>query len=451
LRRSEDFIVERLENAGLPAYVFEHSVEFHARGQTIIRNIYSYIPGTSDRSVIFIAHYDSFPFSPGAMDNAVATATLLESFIDFYRRVGTPEIGIQILFTDGHEFGFGALQFVFYHGYLVENTIFALNFDGFGYGLITPLRGGAYFAHEYFQAVSRPTGFSILAYGAILDEWPFAHVGIPAMTLMASGRIWNYHLPGDTIENLDIRTFHNYLYVIYNMMNRMTQAAWADSFAVDSTTYFMLGYNVFISYGTVIRWIIAAVAVASLVAFVVLRKSKLDLTGKGIAISVLGIGLFVVLYIAVAIGIHFLLGLIGLRINNHITNAVTLAVILPFASYFYYKGLSRFVSRDSLGVSVAFVFSIMGIVIAVIMPGLEYFLSIVAILVVVRLWIPQSKVLYYVTGSLTGILFFPLLFIMTKQMGMASPLSTLLFSLFISAFYVLSKEYPAISKELNLA
>jgi len=451
LRSTEVHITQRLVEAGLPVYVLEHHTT--RRGEVSIRNIYSYIPGTTGQSVIFIAHYDSVPGSPGALDNGAAVAALLEIFIS---QPTSLQVGIQLLFTDGHEIGLGAHEFVQYHSYLLENTIFAFNFDGMGNGPLMPFQGGIRHGNILFEASSRPAGFSLLAYGVALDEWHFAQGGIPAMTIMPFARPWNYHTPDDTIENLGTYTLAGYIDTIQNLMEMASQAGWIEGFSTREKTFFMPVYGMLISYGPVMRWIIAGLMIAGIIAMIIYRRSgsnyrpfsqgRWDVNVKGIMLSLIGTLLFIVLFVGGTLLIFSLasnIGLLGYHTSIILTSSGIILILIPLA-YYFLKLITSIAGWDSFALVMAIFLGIFGVVAGVLMPGLEYFPMICAGLIALRVAKPDSRVAYFFAGIIAGVLFLPLLYIMLTQLGVASPLSGLLFALFIPVFYVLTKDYPSV-------
>ena len=457
LRATEAFIVERLENAGLPVQVLEHHTTRSSQGNVTIRNIFAEIPGTSGKSVLFIAHYDSVLQGPGAMDNAAAVSTLLEVFIISAGQLQHPEVGIQVLFTDGHEIGLGAHEFVRYHFDLVENTIFAFNFDGMGNGPLMPLQGGLRHSAMLFEAMGRPVGFSLLGYGAALDEWHFAQAGIPAMGVMSLIRPWHYHSPSDTLSNLSASTVEVYIDTIYSLMGLASQGGWVEGFTPRDTTFFMLAYGLLISYGPVVRWILAGLMLAGILTMIFYRRSgspyvpfsqgKWDVSVRGIIFSLIGLLLFIVLFVGgtmlfMMLAANIWRGFVRYHTNIVLTSVVIVAVLVPLA-YFYLKLLVGIGSWDSFGLVLSVLLGVAGVAAAVLAPGLEYFLLICAGLIALRVSIPHNRVVYYFTGIAAGILFLPLIFILLTQLGVASFFTGGILALFIPVFYALTKDYPA--------
>lgn len=116
LRTVESYITEQLVGMSLepdiqPAVVPDY---FGLPGQTTtVRNIVAVIPGIdSSGSIALAAHYDTNPDTPGANDNSVGVAVLLE--VARATLAGTrPANDILLLFTDGEEPQprFGAMAF----------------------------------------------------------------------------------------------------------------------------------------------------------------------------------------------------------------------------------------------------------------------------------------------------------------------------------------------------
>jgi Zn-dependent M28 family amino/carboxypeptidase len=81
-----------------------------------VENVIVRVPGTSPtREVLITAHYDSFPGAPGAADDGVSVAAMLETMRAL--KAGPPlKNDLVFLFTDGEEHGWlGAKAFTERH------------------------------------------------------------------------------------------------------------------------------------------------------------------------------------------------------------------------------------------------------------------------------------------------------------------------------------------------
>jgi len=463
LRNTEEFIVARLQEAGFSPQVFEYrfydvSPELNQQGTPmpspwVQRDVFVQIEGTSGKSVMLFAHLDSFqPWIPGAIDSGMAVAALLEAFIDFDTRRDTPpEVGIQILFTDAHEVGFGAVYFIERHSYLLENTIFAIRLDGTGNGPLMLLNGRSH-ADIIFNTTERVSGFSLFSYGGgALDEELFINAGIPAVSLMSVARSWHYHSPTDNIENANLSTLGQHTDAVRDLMDAVSQEGRIEGFEPRETTFFMLGYGLTVSYGPLVKWIITVFALLSVVALLVhVWRNKMITNKKGIIIGLGGIALFVGLYFGIAYLLNFLVMFVwdnfaNTRIDHYFFRwiffrAGIMAITISLA-YIGLKKLSRFTEQVTLRAILAVAFSLVGLGAAILAPGLEYFFLISAVLIVIRSMLPSCRITYYFTGIASGLIFIPLLYLLITQ---ASPdtLTTVAFTIFILVFYVLSKDYP---------
>ena len=201
-----------------------------------------------------------------------------------------------------------------------------------------------------------------------------------------------------------------------------------------------------IIYKSVARWIIALLAALAITVIILLRCGKWDVKLKDMAISILGITLFIAMYNGAARAVYLLLVRFwSVAVFNHnlriLTTIAILAVFLPYVFY-YSMGLIRVASRDTIRLSAAVIFTAMGIIMAVLMPGFAYLPLISAILVVLQIGQSRNRVLFYVTFAIAIVLFLPALFCETTQMGIASPQTALIYSLFIVLLYVFTKDLP---------
>ena len=120
LRQVEAYITEQLEGMGLDSdvQVVEVPDYFGSPGQTTtVRNIIAEIPGTApSKAIAVVAHYDTHPNTPGANDNSVGVAVLLEAARATLAG-DRPANDILLLFTDGEEPNprYGATGFSTFH------------------------------------------------------------------------------------------------------------------------------------------------------------------------------------------------------------------------------------------------------------------------------------------------------------------------------------------------
>jgi hypothetical protein len=179
-----------------------------------VRNVIATILGTGPgKHLLLSAHYDSTPTGPGAGDDGIGIAALLE--VASILKASPPARAVTLLFNEGEEYGLnGAAAFV-HHDPEAKQVDSLINIDGRGVS-------GPALMHE----TSDPDGAAIAAYASSAIR-PYANSIstdfaklIPnstdvvfykpaGWTLLNYGWLGNetrYHSPGDRIDALDRAT-----------------------------------------------------------------------------------------------------------------------------------------------------------------------------------------------------------------------------------------------------
>ncbi len=126
------YIVNTCKQLGLTVEV-QDATATEVKGNSLVavnvHNIVAYTKGTKPgKAIANIAHYDSQPNTPGAADDGIGVAAMLET-ARAIKSLPTAENDIMFLFTDGEEPGlFGAKAFV-EEDSLLKNIAVAMNWD----------------------------------------------------------------------------------------------------------------------------------------------------------------------------------------------------------------------------------------------------------------------------------------------------------------------------------
>jgi hypothetical protein len=207
--RVRDYILKQAQALGLHAKVQRAEV---GPGSTA-ENIIVRLPGTADsaRDVLITGHYDSAPSAPGAGDNGVSVAAMLESMRAL--EAGKPlENDLVFLFTDGEELGEadGAEAFVNRHP-AAKRVGVALVFDSEPDSLTTDMRttspGDAWLIRQLVTA--SPPVFANSATNASdrtrlgNDFAAFPPAGITSAEFLLQGSVVRYHTPRDNVAAVD--------------------------------------------------------------------------------------------------------------------------------------------------------------------------------------------------------------------------------------------------------
>lgn len=185
------------------------------RGRTVscsfTRNIVAVIAADKPgKALLLNAHYDSTPTGPGAADDGIGVATLLEVAADLQRR--PPAQPVILLFNEGEEYGLnGAGAFVEGDplaarvGSLINIESRGVSGPAFMFETSEP-NGPA--IQAFAAATSRPYANSLTADFAKLipnytDVVVFKHEGWKTLSYAIVGNETRYHSPGDRVEHLD--------------------------------------------------------------------------------------------------------------------------------------------------------------------------------------------------------------------------------------------------------
>ena len=175
-----------------------------------IRNVIAIIPGDpAQKALLLNAHYDSTPTGPGASDDGIGVAVMLE-VADVLRRERTDR-PIFLLFNEGEEYGLnGAAAFA--RSDLAKRVDRLVNVDlrgvtGPAIMFETSSPNGPALA-DFAAASARPYANSLSADFARLipnstDVVKFKPLGWRTLNYAVTGNETRYHSPGDDLAHLD--------------------------------------------------------------------------------------------------------------------------------------------------------------------------------------------------------------------------------------------------------
>ena len=218
IERVREYLIETLTGVGLEpeTLTVETPDYFGAPGGTVdVTDVLVRIPGSGDgEAILFMAHYDTVPSTPGANDNSTAIAALLE--------VGrvlasepTPPNDVILLFTDGEEPTprFGAWGFAEYHPWFADVAL-AVNFEGIGVAgptMLVEMSGPKdELIFRLTNAVPELVAFSFMTQtadligGAATDFDVFRDAGVPGYNFTYMRGTSIYHTPRDTVNVVNV-------------------------------------------------------------------------------------------------------------------------------------------------------------------------------------------------------------------------------------------------------
>jgi len=260
-----------------------------------VHNVLARLPGLrTSGSVLLMAHYDSAMGAPGAADDGVGIAVLLET-----ARLLKSEAPLRndVIFaaTDAEEVGlFGARVFLAEHPW-AHGIGALLNFEARGVSgpsiLFETGERDGWLIRQFADAVPTPYGSSLAP--ALYEHMPnstdltvFKGTGVPRLNFAFAEGWQSYHTPRDTLERVDpasIQHDGSYAVALARRLGQLDLRQAAED--TSRLIYFNLGATI-VRYDERAAIPVALVAVAVCVGFVAWRRRVDGLRGRDVIIGI---------------------------------------------------------------------------------------------------------------------------------------------------------------------
>lgn len=273
---ARQWIVGALGELGLEAQVTRRDATI-ARSRLVVaasvQNIVARMPGRdAGPAVLLMAHYDTRPQTPGAGDDAIGVAALLETARALRAR---PVLGRDVIFlvTDGEESGLlGARAFLEHHPWRKDIGV-VVNVEARGQrgpAILFEIVGNS---ESALVAAARRADLGTVAssltstvYRTLpndTDLTPFGKAGIAGVNLAIIGGMTAYHTPLDTVDALDRRSVQDLGAALLGMTVELGENPidGASRSPPGSTVYFDLLGGPLLAYPRVLALVFAALAV----------------------------------------------------------------------------------------------------------------------------------------------------------------------------------------------
>ncbi len=184
-----------------------------------VNNILVRLRGKDPHSAILLAaHFDSVPYGPGASDDGVGTAAVIE-IARMLSRAEPPDHDMIFLLTDGEELGLlGATLFVKNHTWAKDVAV-AINLEARGtsgpslmfqtssasrwlvplFGRVSPKPFSSSLFYEIYKRLPNDTDFS-----------KFRDAGMQGYDFAFIGDVKNYHTVDDCLENVSLGSLQHH-------------------------------------------------------------------------------------------------------------------------------------------------------------------------------------------------------------------------------------------------
>lgn len=286
--RARAYVIDQLKLYGYEVRVQETDAQRPEIGRTAhVSNIIATLSGKRSEAIGLLAHYDSAPESPGAADDALGVAVVLET-----ARILAAHKDRQwttlVLVTDGEEANLMGAAAVVTDRVVASNLKAYINVEAAGSDgaavLFQTGPGNAWLTRAWARDAPHPRGgsFGIEVYRRLpndTDFTVFAYENIPGLNFAAVDDGYSYHTARDEPERLTSRSLR--------LTGENIAAIAAGLDGVDITkrerweaTYFDIGRVSAMSYGMVWSWVIdAAALLLGIVAWVRLMTPALRAIG----------------------------------------------------------------------------------------------------------------------------------------------------------------------------
>ena len=386
-----------------------------------VENIIARQPGARGEAVVLAAHYDSVKAGPGASDDAMGVAALL----DIAREVRGERFRNPVLFliTDGEEAGLlGAEAFAADPALLREAGV-VINLENRGtFGasnMFETSRGNRWLIRRFAGAVPRPQASSL--YQTVYDLLPndtdvsvFKRDGKAVLNFAAIRGVQWYHTPMDDLAHASPRTLQHHRENAAAMLRALADADLAARTRDDAVYFDVLGFFLVWWPAKLTIWIVIASLVLLLFAA---RKTE----GRAMTFGVLTT--FATILLA-AIGGYAMSWLARVRSGD----AVWVAYPAPSIAAMWLTGLAAALfaamlfrkrsNERAMLFGAAFVFHAAAVVLAITIPGPSFLFLVPAVLVTIAALAKANETtIAAVAATGAAIVIFPMGLLLYEALG----------------------------------
>lgn len=331
-----NYIIGELKELGLDPEVFNYK-DVKDRNDNIVEmnNIFAKIDGKNGENgqyILLATHYDSSPKkrdgeeagSLGAADAGYGISTILEILRVIKASDKPLDNGIKILITDGEEMGLlGAKQEMNSNFALYENVSYVVNIEARGVkgpALMFETSDNNKKVIELYKNANLPVSYSLAA--DIYSKMPngsdfteFKNKGLNGINFAVLNSLDYYHTPRDNYDNVSDTSLQHYGDQILPVVEEFIYSEkYSDKYyfnAQESSIFFTLLPNVFISYTTTIGIVLAILAIIAMIFITKVSGERIKLVGKwtgiwgGVALGSVVSGLGISYIISLITGIKF--------------------------------------------------------------------------------------------------------------------------------------------------
>lgn len=257
-QRVREYLIAALQKLGYEVHLQQTTAYSYRRIPVYghITNIIAHLPGTKgDKAVMVVGHYDTQPHTPGAADNGIAIASMLEAAAVFKENAPLKN-DLILLFTDSEEVGLlGANAFVNEHP-LAEKVGLIINLEARGNSgpalAFEVSEQNGWIMREFMRSAKRPVASSLMyeVYKQLPNDTDFTvfkQAGMAGFNIALIEGFTHYHSPTDRPENLNINSIQHIGSYVVNLVTHFGKLPLHQNRA-DDLVYFNVAGFYMLSY-----------------------------------------------------------------------------------------------------------------------------------------------------------------------------------------------------------
>jgi hypothetical protein len=286
--RARAYVIDQLKLYGYEVRVQETDARRPEIGRTAhVSNIIATLNGRRPEAIGLVSHYDSAPESPGAADDGLGVAVVLETARVLAARTDRQWTTF-VLVTDGEEASLMGAAAVVTDRVIASNLKAYINVEAAGSEgaavLFQTGPGNGWLTSAWARRAPHPRGgsFGIEVYRRLPNDTDFtilARENIPGLNFAAVDDGYSYHTARDEPDRLSsdsLRMTGENVVAVATMLEGMDitrRQRW-------EATYFDIGRISALSYGMVVSWIIdAAALLLGVIAWIRVMSAAMRLAG----------------------------------------------------------------------------------------------------------------------------------------------------------------------------